>query len=295
MESIRELRQICQEPVIKGNCWYARNVARRLSIHVTRVLLGTRTSANQITFLLIPIGIIAGSFFMIGARWSLLLGALALQVSYVLDHVDGEIARYRKQAGLTGVYLDYIVHCIVHPIIFAAMAWGVYQGLQRPSVLILGFLASLFVLVFDLVHWYGQSTVLHRGLMTYLDSRPGSRDRKPDGAGGSAGSNSFEASHAAVQFFWRAFSRVLFLWHYPSIMNVICVVALLNLTYPTLRWGSQEVPLMYTVILFYGVTLPLLSALLLTKQVLLRNTDQHFDALIETIETGFSEDNTHDQ
>ena len=74
IESIKELRKICQKPVIKSNTFYPRMVSRKVSIYITKLFLYTNISANNVTLLMILIGIIASIFLGVGEYFYSLLG-----------------------------------------------------------------------------------------------------------------------------------------------------------------------------------------------------------------------------
>ena len=109
MQSMEELRKICQKPNYKkvGN-FMARHITRDQALYVTRFLLPTGISANQVTLLSMVTGVIAALFFIPSNKWFFFTGALLLQLWYILDHVDGQIARYRNQSSLTGMFFDFI-------------------------------------------------------------------------------------------------------------------------------------------------------------------------------------------
>jgi phosphatidylglycerophosphate synthase len=129
---------------------YARPV-RKLSIRFTWLLLHTRLSANQVTVLAILVGLAGAMLLAWSDFWPLLVGVLLLQLSFVLDFSDGEIARYRASAGRTatnagGAFLDWIGHYYVPATMIAALAYGAFTVNGRDWLL----LAAL-VIVFSLV------------------------------------------------------------------------------------------------------------------------------------------------
>ena len=141
VESIKELKKICQ----KGNDnWYDRYFIRKISICITKLLLRTEVTANQISGLSILIGIIAGIFFVFGNYWYTLAGALVLVLSNIVDCVDGEIARYRKSASIAGKYIESLNDYIVHPFIFVCISFGLYNIFNNVFIFVLGFLIVLF-------------------------------------------------------------------------------------------------------------------------------------------------------
>jgi phosphatidylglycerophosphate synthase len=154
--SVRELEAICggegRDPEAQRDfrSAYAKPV-RKLSIRFTWLLLHTRLSANQVTVLAILVGVAGAMLLAWTDFWPLLLGALLLQLSFVLDFSDGEIARYQAGAGRTttnagGAFLDWIGHYYVPATMIAALAYGAFTVDGRDWLL----LAAL-VIVFSLV------------------------------------------------------------------------------------------------------------------------------------------------
>ena len=141
VESIKELKKICQK---ENDNWYGRYFVRKISIYITKLLLKTEVTPNQISGLSILIGIIAGIFFVFGNYWYTLVGALLLLLSNIVDCVDGEIARYRKSASVAGKYIESLNDYIVHSFIFVCISFGLYNIFHNIFIFVLGFLIVLF-------------------------------------------------------------------------------------------------------------------------------------------------------
>lgn len=144
-ESMAELRKICQqsrlgEPPLP---WYVEQVLRRLSIHVTRLLLPTGITANQVTLLSAGAGLVAGLLFAFGSYPYCLAAAGCIFLMEVLDLVDGEVARYRGTSSLKGKYWDSWNHFIVVPVVFVGISFGVYNTSGNLVAFVLGYTASL--------------------------------------------------------------------------------------------------------------------------------------------------------
>jgi phosphatidylglycerophosphate synthase len=110
---------------------YARRV-RPLSIRLTWLLLHTRLNANQVTVGGIALGLVGALLLAWPRFWLMAIAVVLLQLSFVLDYSDGEIARYQaiEQGAEThagGAYLDWIGHYYVPAATIAALAWGAYR------------------------------------------------------------------------------------------------------------------------------------------------------------------------
>ena len=138
MESISELREICQ----KGA---ARDLYRPFSIYITKVFLYTPITANQTTGLFIVVGLIAIWLFTDGIYWKNVLAGALFLLYYILDYVDGEIARYRGSCLTSGVFLDLFGHALLNSAVFAGISFGIYHQYGDPVIFIPGFVAAISI------------------------------------------------------------------------------------------------------------------------------------------------------
>lgn len=93
-----------------GEHWAGRLYMREVSLRITRHLVRTPITPNQLTHLMIVAGVLGGAALLIPGWAGAVLAALLVQVYLLLDCVDGEVARWRKQTSITGVYLDRVGH-----------------------------------------------------------------------------------------------------------------------------------------------------------------------------------------
>lgn len=129
MESIKELRTLLQEEKINPlgwrRPWGYKVFQRGPSIYITRALIPTRITPNQVTIAGILIGL-AGCWDILSLDWHYkLFGVFLLYLSILADKVDGELARYRKTYSLSGIYWDEISHLIIPPLFWISLAWGI--------------------------------------------------------------------------------------------------------------------------------------------------------------------------
>lgn len=114
---------------------------RRLAAPLTRFFLRTPITPNQITTISLVCGIGAG-WLLAQGRWGAgLVAACLLQLSYVLDNCDGEIARLKGLSSAWGSWYDTIVDGVVHTCFFAGMAAGLYRVEPVAKWMILGWMA----------------------------------------------------------------------------------------------------------------------------------------------------------
>jgi phosphatidylglycerophosphate synthase len=143
----KELRTICQtsESSLHDGI-YAKLVARRISLYITNLLIKTPITPNQITIFWCTLDILAGISFSFGVYKYFIIGTLLMQLAYILDGADGEVARYKNKASLKGEYLDRLCHDISYPALFIGLSIGLYERYNDIWILILGFSASIFFL-----------------------------------------------------------------------------------------------------------------------------------------------------
>ncbi|MGW2342879.1 CDP-alcohol phosphatidyltransferase family protein [Streptomyces sp. NPDC001661] len=101
-----EVRRITQK---KRDAWWTVLLVDPLATPLVRVTARwTRITPNQITWGALILGLgAAGCFAMGDWRW-LIAGALIYHLSFVLDCMDGKVARLTGQGSVFGAWLDYI-------------------------------------------------------------------------------------------------------------------------------------------------------------------------------------------
>lgn len=109
--------------------WFNRPVGRPLS----KLIIHTPITPNQVSVASIVIGVIAGVLFGFGQHfWSVVAGLL-FQVSAIVDCVDGDVARSVFKESPLGKWLDLVGDQVVHAAVFAGIAVGLWRsGLSGP-------------------------------------------------------------------------------------------------------------------------------------------------------------------
>ncbi|MEU3224124.1 CDP-alcohol phosphatidyltransferase family protein [Streptomyces sp. NPDC006976] len=110
--SVAELRPVVHPPGVKdrrsGEHWAGRIYMREISLRVDRYLVNTKVTPNQLTYLMTVAGVLAAPALLVPGITGAVLGVVMVQLYLLLDCVDGEIARWKKQFSLGGVYLDRV-------------------------------------------------------------------------------------------------------------------------------------------------------------------------------------------
>lgn len=113
----------------------ARHLNRRVSRPISRRLVLTPITPNQITLGGASIGMIGAFLLSWTGYWPHLIGALLFLFCIIVDGVDGEIARLKLQETPLGHHLDVITDNIVHIAIFVGIALGLYHDSGDPGYL----------------------------------------------------------------------------------------------------------------------------------------------------------------
>ena len=155
--SIQELREICQKTK-EGHAGtyysdWSERMPRIISIYITRLLIQTPLTPNQITSLNIVFAI--GSIAVLWPMrwWGYMLYAFCLFVVAVVDCCDGEVARYKNMRSYSGLYLDISEVTISRSMMFIALGVFHYWRYESLWVLVLGFSASNAYLLAKTLHY----------------------------------------------------------------------------------------------------------------------------------------------
>lgn len=130
--------------------WMARRVSRPAALRITWLVSPWGISANTATLAAWGMGLAAALAFCWGSSWSWLAAAALWQLWYLLDHVDGQLARLRRTESLDGAQLDYWMHHAVHLAIPCGMGYGLFVRAAEPLWLFAGFAWGVALLLVGL-------------------------------------------------------------------------------------------------------------------------------------------------
>jgi phosphatidylglycerophosphate synthase len=126
---------------------------RRLSPPVTRLLLPTALTPNQVTAIGVAIGVAGGLLLGSAGTAGVVVGVAALVVSGVLDCVDGEIARIKFAESKLGHALDVTGDTVVHAALLAGIAIRLARTGAWPGGAALGLLGVGVLGAFAAITW----------------------------------------------------------------------------------------------------------------------------------------------
>ena len=155
----------------------SRYINRRVSSRITGFIVsrGIDITPNQMSLIAF---LTAAAAAAATASGLLLLGGLLVQLSSILDGVDGELARARRMASPRGAFLDTVLDRYADLLVVAATAYAAYQaGTLAPlQLLALALAAITGDFMVSYIHARGVMDLgVHPGLAGPLDSI-GSRD-----------------------------------------------------------------------------------------------------------------------
>ena len=144
--SIAELRRICQDPVRQYNDLTGVLYGWRFSIYITRALLARGYSASVGSVAMVVAGLLGSTLCLFGGV-GLPIGLFLLTLAYVLDCVDGEMARYQGIDSYRWAAVDYLHHMFTKGLSFAFLGVGLYVEYGVPWTMAAGGLCSVFWLL----------------------------------------------------------------------------------------------------------------------------------------------------
>ena len=123
--TVAQVREVGQPPSVRGRAnsehWVADVYLRAISPYLTRLLLRTAISANQVTWLMILSGAGAAVARLIPGIPGAVLAVFLGQLQMLWDCCDGEVARWRQTSSPKGVFLDRVGHYTTESLIPIAL------------------------------------------------------------------------------------------------------------------------------------------------------------------------------
>ena len=175
--------KLSEIPLYSKDAPWKERVMANCARPLTKLLLYTPMTANQVTFLSMVVALIGCAFMVTGIYWLSLVGLAFFCLFMLLDHCDGQVARCRHYSSKAGLYFDSRVHHIVEPLFFICcgigallgsesiirMQWGAIFSTQSIGVLYL--LSGIFAAVFYLMRQLCKVPELETGFRTLEKER----------------------------------------------------------------------------------------------------------------------------
>jgi hypothetical protein len=110
--------------------FYSVFVLRKFSKLLTWLAVRVNATPNQVTLISFAIGLYSAFCFTKGTFSQTLLGAVLLQLSIIVDCVDGELARYTRKFSKLGAWLDAVTDRVKEYMVFLGLAIGAEKSGQ---------------------------------------------------------------------------------------------------------------------------------------------------------------------
>jgi phosphatidylglycerophosphate synthase len=118
---------------------------------LSKLLVHTPVTPNQISLLATLVGVVSAACFAVGGWRAAVLGAVLLQLSAIIDCVDGDVARAVFKESPLGRWLDIVGDQVVHVGVFVALGVGLCRAGTEAPVLWLAASAGIGVVLSFLV------------------------------------------------------------------------------------------------------------------------------------------------
>ena len=119
--------------------WWTEYVCRPPAAVFVWLLRGTPITPNQVTFLATFVALGSAAMFILLPGWQgALAAALVFHLSFVLDCVDGQLARLKKIASPIGHHLDFLMDEIKAFFVFGAVTVRLWRESQSVLFLLVG-------------------------------------------------------------------------------------------------------------------------------------------------------------
>ena len=223
--------------------WYGRYFVWKISAPITYLLVRTPISANQVTVIQEIIGIIGAIMLAVPSIKIMLWGIFLIQFGFILDCVDGEVARYKGQSSVRGVFLDLIGHQIVIPFYIFFTSLGVFVRTGQIDALVVGFLGALFIIPTERLALLSviNSMIEKKGNRNYsIDVIGDDEIQVPD-------------NNLTIQkrngWFWAIKKK----WSYPDSMNMLTLFVITEYFFPTIKLWSLDLSPTYIFLYFFSI------------------------------------------
>jgi len=125
--SKEEIRERIKKAVKTEDGIIATLISSRFSALLLRYMGPTSITPNQVSAFSLVLSFIAGYLLYLGHYWALVAGAIMIQVHFVFDCLDGELARFQQRTSIYGGWLDQMIDRISEFIFVMGLTWGLYR------------------------------------------------------------------------------------------------------------------------------------------------------------------------
>lgn len=130
--------------IVKYTDWLAYYFYQPIAYMVLKIIKNTTITPNQITFFSLILGVCGALFIFYDTKIALVL----LNMSFVFDCLDGQMARYKKIFSVFGMFLDNVSDRIVESFYIVSISY--YYHTTSYSIVVLA-LYFLYIYMSDMV------------------------------------------------------------------------------------------------------------------------------------------------
>lgn len=126
-----DVRRIYRESLKPADSLFNNYLARPLAAPAVHLLSKTRVTPNQVTFFSIVVMLLAvAAFIGFEGPLGLWLGVACVELSYILDCCDGQLARVTGRTSAVGASLDFLMDELKAYLLVAAISvrWALHDG-----------------------------------------------------------------------------------------------------------------------------------------------------------------------
>ena len=120
------------------NGYVSRHINRKMSEPMARLLAKTRVTPNQVTWAAFGIAVMSFISFILGQN---IIGGLLVQLSSIVDGIDGSLARLKGVTSEFGGFLDSVLDRYADILIVLGLTVWSLSHETYPGIWIAGFLA----------------------------------------------------------------------------------------------------------------------------------------------------------
>lgn len=169
----------------KNDEWWSSFATSPLAIAVNYVVVDIKwITPNLITLFSFIVAMISALFIIKGGMPNFIIAAILIQLSHILDCMDGQMARYRKTSSPMGSFFDKLTDQIQTIIWFGAIGYAAYIQSQSVLPVFLAFIGVAFYSLRGYAKYVGIYTEMSKD-RGYLEkvSKKKLREQKENTAG----------------------------------------------------------------------------------------------------------------
>lgn len=145
----------------KNDEWWSSFVTSPLAIMINYIVVDIKfLTPNKITISSFLVACISAVFIVLGGTSNFIVAAVLINLSHVLDCMDGQMARYRNTSSSSGSFFDKVTDQVQVIIWFGALGYAAYVQTQSITPLFLAFIGVSFYSLRGYIKYVAVYTVI---------------------------------------------------------------------------------------------------------------------------------------